>query len=187
MGRPLPPADGGGGGGGGGASSGLGPLALLANAPAIAAFLACAAAQAAKAFLHWRQTGELSLERLFGSGGMPSSHSAAVAALATAVALSDGAGSSAFAVALVLAAVVCYDACGVRLHAGRHAHVINLLCVELAPDHAASEAVSSLNPPLNPRLGHTPEEVGAGAALGVGVGIVIGGIGLMLGRGGGAG
>lgn len=182
MGRPLPPD------GGARASSGgghhLGPLAVLVNAPAIAALLACAAAQAAKAFLHWRQTGELSLERLFGSGGMPSSHSAAVVALAAAVALTEGAGSSAFAMAAVLAAVVCYDACGVRLHAGRHAHVLNLICVELAPDHAANEALATMTPSLNPRIGHTPEEVAAGAVVGAGVGFVIGGLGSMLGRGG---
>jgi acid phosphatase family membrane protein YuiD len=179
MGRPLP--DDAGGAAGSRHPLHLGPLAILANAPFIAALLACAGAQAAKAFLHWRQTGELSLERLLGSGGMPSSHSAAVASLAVAIAITEGAGSPLFAIAAVLAAVVCYDACGVRLHAGRHAHVLHLLCVELGADHAASEAVSALDPPLNPRLGHTPEEVAAGAALGAGIGVVIGGIGAWLG------
>lgn len=175
MGRPLPDAA------ATGASRHLGPLAVLANAPFMAALLACAAAQAAKAFLHWRQTGELSLERLFGSGGMPSSHSAAVAALAASIALTEGPSSPLFALAAVLACIVCYDACGVRLHAGRHAHVLSLLCVELGADHAASEAVSALDPPLNPRLGHTPEEVVAGAVLGAGIGLVIGGLGAWLG------
>jgi uncharacterized protein len=150
----------------------LNPLAVLANAPLLAAFLACAGAQAAKAALHWRQTGELSLERLFGSGGMPSSHSAAVAALAACLAVSEGAGSPLFALSAVLCAVVCYDACGVRLHAGRHAQVLGLLCVDLSPDHPASEAAAL--GPLNPRLGHTAEEVAAGAALGAGVGLVVG-------------
>lgn len=122
----------------------------------------------------------MSVERLFGSGGMPSSHSAAVAALALAVAVREGAGSSAFAIAAVLAAVVCYDACGVRLHAGRHAQVLGLLCVDLSPDHPASEA-AAMGGPLNPRLGHTPEEVVAGAVVGTAVGLVVGGLGALIG------
>jgi len=175
----MPSADDGGGGGG----LHLNPLAVLLNAPLIASLLACAGAQAAKAALHWRRTGELSLERLLGSGGMPSSHSAAVAALAASLAVCEGAGSASFALAAVLAAVVCYDACGVRLHAGRHAHVLGLLCVDLSPEHPASEAAAM--GPLNPRLGHTPEEVAAGAALGAGVGVVVGALGALLGGGGG--
>jgi len=41
------------------------------------------------------------------SGGMPSSHSATVTALAASVGLQEGTGGSAFAIAVVLACVVC--------------------------------------------------------------------------------
>jgi acid phosphatase family membrane protein YuiD len=46
-------------------------------------------------------------KRLIGSGGMPSSHSATVMGLAAAIGLKDGPGGSLFAIALVLASVVC--------------------------------------------------------------------------------
>ncbi|KAJ8633203.1 hypothetical protein MRB53_026539 [Persea americana] len=59
--------------------------------------------------------------RLYGSGGMPSSHSATVTALAVAIGLQEGTGGSSFALAVVLAAIVMYDASGVRLHAGQQA------------------------------------------------------------------
>jgi acid phosphatase family membrane protein YuiD len=61
---------------------------------------------------------------LFTSGGMPSSHSAAVSALATGIAVSEGL-DSAFAIALVTALVVLYDAAGVRRAASIQANVLN--------------------------------------------------------------
>ncbi|KAB1201018.1 putative membrane protein YuiD [Morella rubra] len=82
---------------------------------------------------------------------MPSSHSATVTALAAAIALQDGAGGPAFAVALVLACVVMYDASGVRLHAGRQAGLLNQIVCELPPEHPLSNIR-----PLRDSLGHTP-------------------------------
>ncbi|BBN09299.1 uncharacterized protein MPTK1_4g18640 [Marchantia polymorpha subsp. ruderalis] len=101
------------------------------------------------------------VKRLLGSGGMPSSHSATVMALAVAIGLRDGPGSSMFAIALVLAAVVMYDASGVRLQAGRQAEVLNQIVYELPPEHPLSDSR-----PLREPLGHTPPQVAAGAALG---------------------
>ncbi|KAJ8764035.1 hypothetical protein K2173_004924 [Erythroxylum novogranatense] len=82
---------------------------------------------------------------MLGSGGMPLSHSATVSALAVAIGLQEGAGAGAptFAVALVLACVVMYDASGVRLHA--------VAICELPPEHP----VSNIRP-LRDSLGHTP-------------------------------
>ncbi|GFZ21944.1 acid phosphatase/vanadium-dependent haloperoxidase-related protein [Actinidia rufa] len=88
------------------------------------------------------------------SGGMPSSHSATVTALAVAIGLQDGTGGSAFAIAIVLACVVMYDASGVRLHAGRQAELLNQIVCELPPEHP----VSSVKP-LRDSLGHTPLQV----------------------------
>ena len=65
------------------------------------------------------------LERFFGDGGMPSSHSAVVASLATAIGLQSGWDSPLFAVATVLAVIVMHDATGVRQETGKQAKVIN--------------------------------------------------------------
>ncbi|GFZ04945.1 acid phosphatase/vanadium-dependent haloperoxidase-related protein [Actinidia rufa] len=108
------------------------------------------------------------------SGGMPSSHSATVTALAAAIGLQDGTGGSAFAIAVVLGErfgftlannqvllkisvdthYVMYDASGVRLHAGRQAELLNQIVCELPPEHP----VSSVKP-LRDSLGHTPLQV----------------------------
>ncbi|XP_020238419.1 uncharacterized protein LOC109817551 isoform X1 [Cajanus cajan] len=100
-------------------------------------------------------------KRLLDSGGMPSSHSATVSALAVAIGLQEGAGSPAFAVAVVLACIVMYDASGVRLHAGRQAELLNQIVCELPPEHPLSNVR-----PLRDSLGHTPLQVVAGGILG---------------------
>ncbi|XP_027929234.1 uncharacterized protein LOC114185601 isoform X1 [Vigna unguiculata] len=100
-------------------------------------------------------------KRMLDSGGMPSSHSATVSALAVAIGLQEGAGSSAFAVAVVLACIVMYDASGVRLHAGRQAELLNQIVCELPPEHPLSNVR-----PLRDSLGHTPFQVLAGGLLG---------------------
>ncbi|XP_038689560.1 uncharacterized membrane protein YuiD-like isoform X2 [Tripterygium wilfordii] len=105
--------------------------------------------------------------KMLGSGGMPSSHSALVTALAVAVGLQEGTETPAFAIALVVACVVMYDASGVRLHAGRQAELLNQIVCELPPEHPISNVR-----PLRDKLGHTPVQVGAGAVLGCIVAIV---------------
>lgn len=100
------------------------------------------------------------IKRFVGSGGMPSSHSAFVSAMATAVGITDGFASSEFAIAFVVAFVVMYDASGVRKAAGEQAKIINDLqeiIFENAPVY------------LKELLGHTRFEVIIGCALGVAV------------------
>ncbi|QHO00031.1 putative membrane protein YuiD [Arachis hypogaea] len=87
------------------------------NLPLLAALLACALAQFLKIFTTWYKEKRWDTKRMLDSGGMPSSHSAAVSALAMAIGLQEGTGSSAFAIAVVLSCIVMYDASGVRLHA----------------------------------------------------------------------
>ncbi|MCL2371710.1 divergent PAP2 family protein [Candidatus Saccharibacteria bacterium] len=91
-------------------------------------------------------------ENILASGGWPSAHSTAVAALATAIAKSDGVQSSLFAVAAIFALLVMYDAMNVRRAAGSHAKILNR---------------TNSKYKLKERLGHTPAEVAAGAVLGV--------------------
>ncbi|ESW21989.1 hypothetical protein PHAVU_005G117000 [Phaseolus vulgaris] len=134
---------------------------LPSNLPLISAFLSFALAQFLKIFTTWYKEKRWDSKRLLDSGGMPSSHSATVSALVVAIGLQEGAGSSAFAVAVVLACIVMYDASGVRLHAGRQAELLNQIVCELPPEHPLSNVR-----PLRDSLGHTPLQVVAGGILG---------------------
>ncbi|CAK9181375.1 unnamed protein product [Ilex paraguariensis] len=138
------------------------PSVVPSNLPLLTAFLSCAIAQFLKLFTTWFKEKRWDSRRILSSGGMPSSHSATVTALAAAIGLQEGTGGSGFAIAVVLACVVMYDASGVRLHAGRQAELLNQIVCELPPEHP----VSSIRP-LRDSLGHTPIQVVAGALLGL--------------------
>uniref|UniRef100_A0A2N9IKJ4 Uncharacterized protein n=1 Tax=Fagus sylvatica TaxID=28930 RepID=A0A2N9IKJ4_FAGSY len=84
-----------------------GPSIIPSNLPLLSAFLSCALAQFLKLFTTWYKEKRWDSRRMLGSGGMPSSHSATVTSLALAIGLQEGMGGSAFAVAVVLACVVC--------------------------------------------------------------------------------
>ncbi|KAF7805777.1 putative membrane protein yuiD [Senna tora] len=131
------------------------PTSLLPyNLPLFSAFLSFALAQFLKIFTTWYKERRWDSKRMLDSGGMPSSHSATVSALAVAIGLQEGTGSPAFAVAVVLACIVMYDATGVRLHAGRQAELLNQIVCELPPEHPLSNVR-----PLRDSLGHTPLQV----------------------------
>lgn len=138
-------------------SSSISPV----NVPLFSALLACAIAQFLKLFTTWYKEKRWDSKRMLSSGGMPSSHSATVTALIMAIYLQEGAGGSVFAIAVVLACVVMYDATGVRLHAGRQAELLNQIVCELPPEHPVANVR-----PLRDSLGHTPLQVLAGAVLG---------------------
>lgn len=133
---------------------------LLSNHILVSAVLAWAVAQLIKTMLAFYKTKELDLERLFGSGGMPSSHTSFVVAMATSAAMVEGLDSSIFALAFILASVVMYDAAGVRQAAGQQARVLNRLMRQLRTEPTGVERE------LKELLGHTPLEVLAGAVLG---------------------
>uniref|UniRef100_A0A5B6YTW5 Acid phosphatase/vanadium-dependent haloperoxidase-related protein n=1 Tax=Davidia involucrata TaxID=16924 RepID=A0A5B6YTW5_DAVIN len=137
------------------------PSVIPSNLPLLSAFLSCGLAQFLKLFTTWFKERRWDSRRMLSSGGMPSSHSATVTALAMAIGLHEGTGGSAFAIAVVLACVVMYDASGVRLHAGRQAELLNQIVCELPPEHPVSNVR-----PLRDSLGHTPLQVVAGAFLG---------------------
>ena len=141
---------------------------LLSNRILWTAVLADVIAQILKALLVLLLERRWSWERLFGSGGMPSSHSALVAALATGIALTEGPAGATFAVAAVLAVIVMYDAMGVRRAAGRQAELINDLVREF------SEAVNQGFRPaaLKTLLGHSYPQVAAGTILGIAAALV---------------
>lgn len=143
------------------------------HSPFVAAFAALVIAQVAKVLVHHALTAEWRPDLCWSSGGMPSSHTAAATALAAAIGMTAGVSSEAFAIAVTFAGVVCYDASGVRLHAGRTASVLNLMLTDLPTDHPAATAVGPSGR-LREALGHTPVQVAAGAGLGAGLGGVVG-------------
>lgn len=109
---------------------------------------------------YWRH-GAFNAERLIGAGGMPSSHTALVVSLAFGVALKAGTASDLFALAVILAGIVMYDAAGVRRAAGKQAKVLNKLVRELRVEHKVRDNR------LKELLGHTPLEVMGGAVHGL--------------------
>ncbi|MFS7998877.1 hypothetical protein Hanom_Chr12g01159251 [Helianthus anomalus] len=131
------------------------------SVPLLSAFLAFAIAQFLKVITTWYKEKKWDPKKIVGSGGMPSSHSSTVVALAVSIGLHDGVESSSFAIAVVMAFIVMYDASGVRLHAGRQAEVLNQIVCEFPPEHPLSTSR-----PLRDSLGHTPLQVIAGAMLG---------------------
>ncbi|MDX2007745.1 MAG: divergent PAP2 family protein [Meiothermus sp.] len=136
---------------------------LLSNQVLWTAILASVFAQIIKLFIYYYVERRWELERLAETGGMPSSHSATVAALATGVGLTEGMGSALFAICIVLAIIVMYDATGIRRAAGLHAERLNDLVEEF-------RTVIQQGPqpePLKELLGHTYLEVAVGATLGV--------------------
>ncbi|HGY09142.1 MAG TPA: divergent PAP2 family protein [Oceanithermus profundus] len=138
---------------------------LLANEVLWAAVIANVVAQSLKLVVYYLLERRWSWERLLESGGMPSSHSAMVTALATGVGLTAGLDSVAFAMALVFAMIVMYDATGIRRAAGQQAELLNDLVEELRT--VLHEGFKPT--PLKELLGHTYLEVLMGALLGVAV------------------
>jgi hypothetical protein len=105
--------------------------------------------------------GRWNLRRFVGTGGMPSSHAAAVSALSTAVGLKEGFGTTMFGVTLYFSLIVMYDAAGLRQAAGRQAVILN----RLIDEHFEHPEKNTHR--LMELLGHTPLEVLVGAILGV--------------------
>lgn len=154
------------------------------NVILIVALLGWLSAQILKTIIHVITTKKFSVERIWGAGGMPSSHSATVCALAISTSRICGITSPEFALSMVLSLVVMYDACGVRRAAGLHAHEINRLrkIVDKLDDETIErldEEIdiemnadnSNVSKELKEFLGHTPFQVLCGALLGIIIGM----------------
>ena len=138
-------------------------LELVGNPYLITALSAWFFAQVIKTILYAGMNGGLSLERLFGDGGMPSGHSATVTSLAVFCGLMHGTGSHEFAVSAILAIIVCHDAMGVRQETGKLAILINEL-VEIVEKLKIEHRLPTIE--LKEFVGHTPLQVAAGILLG---------------------
>lgn len=113
------------------------------------------------------KTKKFNFKRILGAGGMPSSHSAVVTSIATLIGKYEGVDSSIFALALIVAFVVMYDACGVRRAAGKQAALLNKLV------ETPGLTRVQVSEKLVEVLGHTPIQVFVGAAIGIIAGLVL--------------
>lgn len=136
-------------------------LPLLQNYILIAGLTAWFIAQTIKVPLEYLQTRRWNWSLLLRAGGMPSSHSALVTAVAHACGLFAGFDQPIFALAVVVTMVVVYDATGIRRQAGKHAELINAMIQDLAKGHPLENQI------LREVLGHTPMEALAGVVLGL--------------------
>jgi len=148
------------------------------NFPLIAALSAILFAQIIKVPIHLIVTREFKPGLLFGTGSMPSSHSAAVCALTTAIGISEGIDSILFAIAFVFSVITMFDASGIRREAGEHAIILNQLVKDFQKfideathwhDKAQYEKIEE----LKTLLGHKPIEVFVGAITGVGIAFLL--------------
>ena len=112
-------------------------------------------------------TKKFNFKRIMGAGGMPSSHSAIVTSLAIMIGKYEGVDTPIFALSLIMAFIVMYDACGVRRAAGKQAALLNKI---IETPGLTGVQVSER---LVEVLGHTPVQVFVGALLGVVVGILV--------------
>lgn len=138
------------------------------------ALVAIGAAQLLKLPWHYAKTGKWDLRKMTGSGGMPSSHSSGVTALATYTATKYGIRTPEFAIASMLGMIVMYDAMNIRRHAGEIAIQVNDLDadVERLAGHHPGIYHTRRKERLKESLGHQPGEVAAGALLGACIGLL---------------
>ena len=136
--------------------------ALFTNFPLMSALVGWFFAQICKVFTGmFRERNFDVITALFGTGGMPSSHSAAVCALAMSSAIAYGLQSFEFAVTVVLALIVMRDASGVRRSAGEQAKIINRMIKTLSQG-----GTIDFNSDIKEIIGHTPFQVFVGAVIG---------------------
>ena len=141
---------------------------MLHNAVFVSAVMGWFIAQVIKMIIHCLITGNLVWERMIGSGGMPSSHSSTVCALATATGIKYGGEGFPFAIAVIIAIIVMHDAMGVRRETGIQAQVLNDMMIffrEMGRKMPVEDKLKEF-------VGHTPLQVWAGAFLGILVGAV---------------
>lgn len=147
-------------------------MPLQWNFVLVTALLGSISAQLIKVILNLIIIGRFIPERVWGAGGMPSSHSATVCAMLVATGRHCGLDSSLFAVAVVVSIIVMYDAMGVRRETGEQAKVLNQMLNEWM-DEGAQNFPWLADKRLKEMVGHTPIQVLAGAILGIIIGFVV--------------
>ena len=136
-------------------------IEILNNKVLVIPFLVLIITQIFKTIYFSIKNKKLDLFTLLTTGGLPSSHSALVSSLATVVLKVNGAGSAEFAIAVILAIIVMYDASGIRKAAGEHAKILNEMMEE--KEYYSSKEYKK----LKELLGHTKLEVFIGLLTGI--------------------
>lgn len=140
---------------------------IFYNQPVIAVFISWFLAQFLKVVMNFIKEKKLDFKWFVSIGGFPSSHSAAVSALATSLGLKYGFSSGFFAIALVLAGLVILDARVIRRASGKQAEILNQIVEDLYKKRGLKIER------LKEFLGHTSLEVFVGVALGILIGILV--------------
>ncbi len=136
---------------------------IFTNKILIIPLFAWALAQILKTLIALFQGKGLDFRYLFSSGGMPSSHSVIVTALATTAGMVEGFDSAVFGIAAILASIVLYDAAGVRQAVSQQAIILNRIVHEIR----LREPFTKIEADLRELIGHTPFQVIVGASLGI--------------------
>jgi len=142
--------------------------ALLQNSIIWTTLLATVLAQILKTIQEFIFQGQVNFRRMFETGGMPSSHSAAVASLATSMGMVYGWDSPFFSISLILAVIVIYDATGIRKAAGEHAEILNDLLEEF--QYLLRQGIERQH--LKTLLGHTYPQALAGILIGIVISLI---------------
>lgn len=135
-------------------------LTLIKNYPLMSALTAMLLGQGFKIIYYYIIDKKLEWKHFFEAGGMPSAHSAMATSLTIAVGISEGWGSSLFAICVAFASIVMYDAVGVRRATGKQSTILNRMIEDL---YKSGRITSE---PLHEFMGHTPLEVLAGIVFG---------------------
>lgn len=134
---------------------------FIANKIFLAAAISWLVAQSIKVLLTFLVDKEIKIERMHGSGGMPSAHTATIVSASTAIGIVEGWSSSIYALSLIMAFIVMYDASGVRRSVGKQAKWLNDIIFDFYKHkHLEEEKLKEL-------IGHKPTEVVVGAILGI--------------------
>jgi len=137
------------------------------NETLLISFVAWFIAQALKVIGGLIREKRLDMSFFVRSGGMPSSHTALVTSLATAVGILQGFNSVEFAIAAVFSSIVMYDAAGVRRAVGQQSIILNRILQELRERRS-----KDVEHDVRELIGHTPFQVFSGALLGISVAVL---------------
>lgn len=149
--------------------------AALHNPVLVGPVIGWCVAQILKVLINLAMTKKWNWERVVGGGGMPSSHSSTVGALATAACINYGAASFEFAISAVFAIIVMYDAMNVRLETGKQGAILNILIknedIKAKLDETSRDKWTETI--LKEYVGHTPIQVLVGLLLGITIGYIV--------------
>lgn len=152
----------------------MNPGVIFGNRVLDVVFIAWFIAQFYKVITSIISDKKLNISRLWDTGGMPSSHSSTVSCLTTCIALKYGIKSDIFAITIIFAGIVMYDAAGIRRAAGKQAGVLNDFAEKIPliiGEKRYKQYFGEKTEKLKELLGHTPVEVLVGTILGLIIGL----------------